>query len=131
MQVFVGTSLPTVLYIFSPTCGWCARNLSNIRALAAARSSSFRFIGLSLSGPKLKDYAANTRLGFPIFEIKSYAAIKGLPLGGTPQTLVVSPTGRVIKNWPGAFMGDQETQVEEYFGVKLPGLSTPLSVGKD
>ncbi len=28
--------LPTVVYFFSPTCGWCERNWDNVLALSAA-----------------------------------------------------------------------------------------------
>lgn len=44
-------------------------------------------------------------------------------LGATPQTIVVSPEGKVIKNWMGAYSGDKAREVEEYFNVRLPGLT--------
>jgi hypothetical protein len=44
-----GASRPILLYVFTPTCHWCSRNLANIRALATARNGEYRVIGLSLS----------------------------------------------------------------------------------
>lgn len=45
-----------------------------------------------------------------------------LGLGATPQT-VVSREGRVVKNWIGAFGPNSQADVEEFFGVQLPGLT--------
>lgn len=121
LVTFDGTT-PTVLYVLNPNCGWCARNLQNIRELAAARKDSDRFIGISLNDPNLKEYVKKSQLGFPVVSIAGYSSIKELPLGVTPETIVVSPTGQVIKNWLGAYAFGQEKEVEKYFGVKLPGL---------
>src|SRR5712671_893418 len=30
---YVGSDRPTVLYVFTPECKWCARNLDNLRTL--------------------------------------------------------------------------------------------------
>ena len=46
-----------------------------------------------------------------------------LGLGSTPQTIVIAPDGRVLKNWIGAFGMPVQTQVEEFFDVRLPGLT--------
>jgi len=40
----------------------------------------------------------------------------------TPQTIVVSPEGQVVENWTGAYTEEQQKQVEQYFGITLPGL---------
>lgn len=93
-----------------------------VKALAAARKDSDRFIGISLNDPNLKEYVKKSQLGFPVVSIAGYSSIKELPLGVTPETIVVSPTGQVIKNWLGAYAFGQEKEVEKYFGVKLPGL---------
>ena len=41
--------LPTILYVFKPSCGWCTKNLQNIKALAERTKGKYRVIGLSLS----------------------------------------------------------------------------------
>src|SRR5262245_43595713 len=38
------TQKPTVLYVLSPDCGWCARNTGNMAALWRARSSEYHFV---------------------------------------------------------------------------------------
>ena len=46
---YQGDGLPTILYIFSPRCLWCASNLENAKALASGTNGRYRFIALSLS----------------------------------------------------------------------------------
>src|SRR5262245_33290440 len=38
---------PTVVYYFSPTCAWCARNWSNVKALANGIHDRYHFVGVS------------------------------------------------------------------------------------
>src|SRR4051812_2455743 len=49
---------PTVLYIFSPTCPWCRRNLPNVRKLFADAGTRYRFVGLSLEENGAAAYVA-------------------------------------------------------------------------
>lgn len=113
----------TVLYIFTPQCKWCTRNLENIRRLAEQARRDYRFIGLSLSSDELPDYVKNNQLGFPVYRDISPTFLTTYKAGGTPQTLVISPEGRVLKNWQGAYANDMQKEIEQYFGVKLPGIS--------
>ncbi len=41
---------------------------------------------------------------------------------GTPETLVISPTGTVKRVWRGAFTEAVKREVEAYLGVHLPGI---------
>jgi len=52
----------------------------------------------------------------------SYTFYNAYKVGGTPNTLVISPEGRVLKNWRGAYMDDLQREVEQYFEVELPGI---------
>jgi hypothetical protein len=117
----------TVLYVLSPSCGWCERNNANIRALAAARSSELRFVGLSLQKEKLREYVDAAGLGFPVFALGSgeERLIGTLGLGSTPQTAVVSPAGVVEKVWGGALTAASQKEAEGFFRVTLPGLTEP------
>lgn len=116
-------SKPTVFYIFSPTCHWCERNIQNINALVSLKGESFRFIGLSLADDGLTEYVESHRFSFPIYKSLTPDTIRMLGLAGTPQTIIISPEGRVLENWVGAFGERLEPQVEEYFKVRLPGLT--------
>ncbi|MEO0250004.1 MAG: redoxin domain-containing protein [candidate division WOR-3 bacterium] len=119
---YSGISSPTVLYVFTPTCKWCDRNMGNIRTLASLRGNSYRFVGLSLSKEGLKEYLDAHKLNFPIYKNPSPESIRLLGLGTTPHTIIVSPEGKVLKNWLGAYSGSLQSEVEVYFGLRLPGL---------
>jgi len=113
---------PTVLYVFTPPCSWCARNLDNVKALVDKESDQYRFVGLSLSEEGLAQYTAKNDLHFPVYSGLSTEAKQAYKLSGTPQTIVVSPEGIVLKNWMGAYVGDQKSQLEAFFHVTLPGV---------
>lgn len=114
---------PTVLYIFTPPCSWCARNMNNFKELVAQREGEYRFIGLSLSKEDLPGYVAKNELRIPIYSGLSREMQKAYKLGGTPQTIVVSPEGRILQDWVGAYVGGQKSQVEGFFRISLPGLT--------
>jgi len=113
----------TVLYVFSPTCGWCKRNLNNIRALAQRQSTDLGFVGLSTTSNKLKEYLSATPMPFPVYAAKGGKLPKDIDLSSTPQMMVVDPKGVVEKVWQGALQGEHQAEAEKYFHIKLPGLS--------
>jgi hypothetical protein len=112
----------TVIYIFTPDCAWCTRNIDNVKMLAASLGSAHRFIGLSLSQDKLKEYVALHELEFLVCTELIGETASAYRIGGTPRTLVVSPEGRVIKSWFGAYDGAVLREIEEYFKIDLPGI---------
>lgn len=130
LRIRLQNDRPTVLYVFAPTCGWCARNLQNIEALSVQTKDRYRFIGLSTGSHNLRGYLQKHTLPFPAYENISDADLKMLDFRGTPQTIVVSAAGIVEHNWSGAYAADgTEDTIQKYFSVRLPGLglrSTPL-----
>lgn len=121
---YAATDKPTVFYVISPSCIWCVRNNENIEQLAKLKADDFRFIGLSLAEPGLKEYVEGHRLNFPMYTRLTPETVQSLGLGGTPQTIVISPEGRVLKNWRGAYIEHSRLEVEDYFGIRLPGLTS-------
>jgi thiol-disulfide isomerase/thioredoxin len=117
---------PTVLYVFSPKCHWCKETLPDVKTLAAQKGGAYRFVGVSLAEGDLPRYVQEHELPFPVYSGLSHDTIREYQLGPTPQTIVVSPTGRVLKSWRGAFLGSARRDVESYFGVRLP---SPPSAG--
>ena len=113
---------PTVLYVFSPSCGWCEKNLENIKILSEQKGNNFRFVGLAISNKNLLEYVAKENWKFPVFTDPSPDTVMAYKLGGTPQTIVVSPDGKAIKNWSGAYMKNLQHDIEGYFQVSLPGI---------
>ena len=119
------TQLPTVVFIITPTCGWCTKNVMNMRALVKNAGARYRFVGLSLSSDKLIDYVKENKLEFPIYTDLPIVTMREYKLSGTPETIVVSPQGQVTRIWSGAFAEDLQREVEDYFSVKLPGIMDP------
>ena len=114
---------PVVLYVFTPQCSWCARNLANFQSLVSQRRDSYQFIGLSLDDKGLKEYVARHGLDLPVYLDPAEETRLQYGLGNTPQTIVISPGGKVARTWVGAYAGEKQAEVEKFFGVKLPGLT--------
>jgi peroxiredoxin len=119
---YTGAGPAVVIYIFTPDCIWCTRNLPNVRMLALRSGGKYHFIGVSLSKDRLRDYISENKLDFPVYSEPAVEVISAYKLGGTPRTLVVSSEGRVLKNWFGAYNGDIKREVEDYFKISLPGV---------
>ena len=43
------SSVPTVLYVFSPSCRWCQANADSVGSLAGQIAHKYRTVGISLS----------------------------------------------------------------------------------
>jgi hypothetical protein len=119
---FSGRDLPTILYVFSPQCVWCTRNLDNIKTIESSLKGKYGFIGLSMSDSLLERYIASNDLSFPVYKKPDQRSVTDFRLSGTPITLVISPDGKVLKNWSGAYSEGQKRDVEHFFGITLPGV---------
>lgn len=120
---YAEVSVPTVLYVFTPDCHWCARNLANIRSVVDGAGGRYRFLGVSLTDNNLQTYLAQNKLPFHVYQNPSDEVRIAYGFSSTPSTIVISPSGSVLQYWKGAYSEDLATQVESFFQVKLPGLS--------
>ena len=114
--------LPTILYVFTPPCSWCTKNIENIKALAESTKGRYRVIGLSLSSNNLQQYVTKSEFTFPVYSDLSPGAAIAYRMGGTPQTIVISSEGKLVKEWKGAYMGNTKKEIETQFGLELPGI---------
>jgi peroxiredoxin len=128
---YSGTGPATILYIFTPACVWCTRNLENIKSLADQTKSGYRIIGISLSKDKLQDYVIEHNFTFPVYTELSAETISAYKMGGTPRTLVISSKGELVRNWFGAYGSDLKEEVEAYFKLNLPGITESGSNEKE
>jgi len=128
---FGSVAKPTVLYAFTPQCGWCLQNMANMKALMAADSGRFRFVGVALNSQGLAAYLATHNLRFDlVLQDLPPGTATGLHFVATPDMLVVSQTGRVMADWRGAIARNNGQDVaERFFGVHLPGLPTGIAGG--
>jgi len=117
-------AIETIVYIFTPTCVWCQRNLENIKMLAKERRGRY-LVGVSLTSTGLKDYADRNQLPFPVFVAAlNSAGRKAFGPTGTPSTILVSSDGVVQKFWQGAYAGRNLNEIDQVFGIQLPGVTT-------
>jgi peroxiredoxin len=113
---------PTILYYFSPNCGWCERNWTNVQALIASVGQRYRFVGLSTVAD-VSPYMASHHLSFEVYSGLTLETARLYHLGGTPQTIVVAADGRIQYSWSGAYRNRRQHDVERAFGVVLPGMA--------
>ena len=118
--------LPTVLYYFSSTCGWCERNWANVAVLSDGAADRYRVVALSAE-KGLKPFAEKKGLRVEVLEQVSEEAVMSLGLSGTPMTIVVGADGVITHEWRGAYAERLGRQIEDLFGVSLPGLTPPQS----
>jgi hypothetical protein len=121
LAIPINGPVPTVLYVFTPTCGWCERNLDNIRALRSQSTGRYEFIGVSLTPDGLDDYLKRAELGMRIV-IGDDGFRRLYKIASTPTTIVVSAQGKVEGVWAGAYQKDLGKAVEQFFMARLPGL---------
>ena len=118
--------LPTIIYAYTYTCGWCASNIENAKQLAAATGKRFRVFGISLLAGEPKSFVVNHGIGFPVYHSPDAATTKAYRFSRVPYTLVLDPEGRVQRSWHGAYVGNIEAEVREFFKLDgLPGLIPP------
>jgi len=129
---FRTAGVPTIVFVLRKDCGWCSRNLRNVKAIAAQTKGRFRVVALSLdSAPEARQYVKQRQIDLPMYVQPGDAArvaFKGFQ--STPQTVVINTAGRIEKAWTGAFLPPLDEEVSSYFTVKLPGLDTDAAPGR-
>ncbi|MCC7186754.1 MAG: redoxin domain-containing protein [Acidobacteria bacterium] len=115
----------TMVYVFSPQCAWCEKNLDNLKALVAHADGAFDVLAVSLQSEGVAAYLAERDLSVTTLVEPSDDTRAAYRLGATPTTFVVGPQRTVEKVWIGAFDGAAATEIEAFFGVRLPGLRNP------
>ena len=122
---------PTWVYVFTPSCAWCEKNLANLHKIAeVAKTGQFRLIGISLD-PNVRSYIESAQLDFPVFVKPSRSTWSAYHFGATPQTFIISSEAKVVTAFNGAYAGATKAEVESYLGAPLPGLETPPNASID
>jgi peroxiredoxin len=120
--VRVAFERPTVLYFFSPSCGWCERNFDNVATIANQSGKSYDFIAVATDDNGLDTYVSERHLKWRIVKDVPAQVRTQYRVAGTPTTIVVAPGGKVSNAWAGAYVGESAKEVEHAFQVTLPGL---------
>ncbi|HQU90736.1 MAG TPA: TlpA disulfide reductase family protein [Pyrinomonadaceae bacterium] len=112
----------SLVYIFSPSCGWCQRNLKNVEALYRQKSEDYRFIGISVTADGLEEFMEREKWNFTVIRDVSSSTRNSLKMGGTPYTVVLDGKGQIVKVWRGAYMQEIKGEIEDFFDIRLPGI---------
>ena len=73
-----------------------------------------------------QEFLASHHLDVPVL-LPSAATREAYGMSGTPQTIVLAPDGSVVRNWKGAYFNKTGSEVEGFFRIRLPGLSSTKS----
>jgi peroxiredoxin len=114
--------VPTLVYIFSPKCGFCKRNGDNIAALERQTAGRVRVIGVTTITDGLAQFISDTGMNFPVYTDLDPSLSKAYHTGATPQTFVIGNDGRLRQAWAGAYGGSVQKNVESFLSIHLPGL---------
>jgi len=98
----------TVLLVYSPTCPVCEENWPNWSPLIkAAEHSRTRIIAVDLTGKSRADFlAAHGLNNVPVIASPSPEAILAYRFRYTPETIVISPEGKVERAWIGVLQDE-------------------------
>ena len=119
---------PTVIYYIDPECHWCKANAASFEALARAISGRMSVVVLSRRSEKIDLLFSGSHPDMSVLIVNSGSITRELDLGATPQTFVVSTTGRVEHHWYGAYGGETRRQIEEALEIDLPETSLSAAI---
>jgi len=111
---------PMVIYVMRPSCSVCRGNAPSINALAREVNAKYDVIGLSLERDGLEDMVARDRIQFPMYTDVPRDIVRAYGLGATPETLVVTTDGKIVRSWIGGYAGALQTAIEQFFSLNLP-----------
>lgn len=113
----------TIVYVFSPQCGWCWRNEPNLVALrACALRHRYGFEVVALISDGMSNYFAPESPPYDVLVDDSQQFRRATQIGGTPTTILVSADGLARAVWLGAYMGDTLKEISARFSCSLPGV---------
>ena len=120
----VGTDRPTLLYVLRPDCHWTLQNMPNFNALSDASGREFSVVGLSLSALGLAEFVQGYHVSVPIYYGADPRVIERLGVSGTPETLLISTRGTVLRSWRGAYSPKVQKEIGSQLQLQFPGLAT-------
>ena len=117
----------TILYYMSPGCGWCWRNEPNIEALLTCVRDKYNFWAISAAFDGLNGYFGQQQPRYPLLVDDLGELREATNVSGTPTTIVVDNSGKVLEAWTGAYLNRTADLVSSYFDCSLPGLRDPIA----
>lgn len=114
-----------LIYVITPGCNWCKRNAPVIASLWEQLKDRYDIRGVTLSVAGLDEFLKSHPIPFDVASIEGIEGplFQSYGLGATPNLILLSAEGVVLKVWSGAMVKSHKSSVEDYFGVTLPPLS--------
>jgi peroxiredoxin len=112
----------TLVLVFSPTCGFCKKNMVNWQAiLKDIDRTKFRPLLVSGITTNVMEYLEYYKIeNVPILFQPEPKLVVEYAMYMTPQTILMDSNGTVEKNWMGAIQPEQKSEIEQMLEVKLP-----------
>jgi peroxiredoxin len=119
----------TLLLWFSSSCSSCQENFGFWNSLYQARvDSALRFLGFCAGTiDEARQIAGDHNVAFPIMAISDLSMIETFGGNILPQTIIISPQGKIYKVWPGALDEKSKQDIK----IVLSSLSTITIGGGD
>lgn len=106
---------PTIVYVFSPDCIWCDRNLQNIRHLHEHAKTRYNFVAVSIQKESSQAASEKQDLPFPVYFEPSDTNRREFNFRSTPATYLISKEGKILKFWSGAYGNKTLEDLEAFF----------------
>ncbi len=74
-----------------------------------------------MNGQDLSEYLQKEKLTMPVFTDVKAEVRNAYHMGGTPETIVISPDSKVMGVWYGAYEQGVREEIEKFLRIKLPG----------
>jgi len=112
----------TLLFVFSPRCPYCTKNMPNWNALTLGLDEKeFRVVAVSTVPEGVKEYVEkNGFKNVPVITTPDPKDKVAYEMNVTPQTVLIGADGTVEKVWTGLIQGAEREDIEKLFGVSLP-----------
>jgi peroxiredoxin len=112
----------TLVLVFSPTCGFCKKNMANWQAiLKDIDRTKFRPLLVSGITTNVMEFIEYYKIeNVPILFRPEPKLVVEYAMHITPQTIIMDSNGTVEKTWIGAFQPEQKSEIEQTLEVKLP-----------
>jgi peroxiredoxin len=103
----------TLLFWFSPTCSPCEDNHEFWNELYDQyHEQGVRFLGMcACESGEARDAATNSGFEFTIMSASDPFIVDAYKGNVLPQTVHVSPTGKILDVWPGALTSQQKNEI--------------------
>jgi peroxiredoxin len=113
-----------VMLVFSPRCGFCNKNMPNWKAITQSLDrNSYRIVAVSIISEGVKEYVSQQKLtDVPVIAEVDPKSRVSYEMNVTPQTLLIGSDGKVEKVWTGVLRPDEQSEVGQLLGLRLPTL---------